>query len=98
VVADVALGEVPGCEPDVEPRIGANHLGVNRVDLVELAVRRRQQRVKQPQTEVLFVIEMNLRHGTPLSFNPAGRRRIAVRTSRESSFATGATFEGQSSR
>ena len=55
VVAHVAVVVVPRGQPDVEPRVQLDQVAMNRLDLVELAVRRRQQRVEDFQPQVLFV-------------------------------------------
>ena len=68
VVADVAVVVIPGGQADVEPRVLLDQLAMYRPDLLQLAVRRRQQGVEDLQPEVLLVC----RHGVPSfrRFNP----------------------------
>ena len=54
VVAHVAVVVVPCRQPHVEPRIELDQIPMDRVDLIELAMRRREQRVQDFQPQVLF--------------------------------------------
>ncbi len=45
---------VPGGQADVEPRIVLDQIAMDRPDLLQLAVRRRQQRVQDFQPQVLL--------------------------------------------
>jgi hypothetical protein len=55
VVAHITVVGIPCRQTDVEPRVGAHDLLVHRPDFFQLAVRRGEQRVQQPQPDVLFV-------------------------------------------
>ncbi len=54
VVADLALGEVPGGEPGVEARVALRHLLVERPQGVEVAVGRREERVQDREADVVL--------------------------------------------
>src|SRR5262249_24123577 len=54
MVPDVAVLAVPRGEVDVEEGILLHQVGVNGVDLLELAVRRREERVEDLQAEILL--------------------------------------------
>jgi hypothetical protein len=62
VIAHVTVVVVPGGQAHVEARVLFDHLGVQRPDEVELAVRGGQQRVEDFQAQVL----LGGRHGRVL--------------------------------
>jgi hypothetical protein len=63
VIAHVAVVGIPGGQAHVEAGILGDDVLVDRPDLRELPVRRRQKRVKERQTQVLFGVLLTGCHG-----------------------------------
>jgi hypothetical protein len=77
VITHIAVIAVPRAQPDVEARIALDHVGVNRVDLIELSVRRGEQRVQQRQPQVLLRVGVDrARHSSPHAKQKARPARV----------------------
>ncbi len=62
VVAHLPALEVPGREVRVEERVALQRLGVQRRELLELAVRRRQEGVEDLHPHIAFCVHRAVRH------------------------------------